>query len=123
MSNVDVSILLSNKFNEFQAPMQEIKSQRVIMSGIMEEMKQQSQLIRENLIERGKTRQEVTSKHERQFSNELEGQHYENLWEVGEFHRSPMQVEVRYLPPHRREGGTLTNVAEERPNASRATTP
>ena len=34
-----------------------------------------------------------------------------------------MQVEVRYLPPHRREGGTSKNVARERPNAARATTP
>ena len=93
------------------------------MSAIMEEMKQKSQLIRENLIERGKTRQEVASKHERQFSNELGEQHSENLWEVGEFHRSPMQAEVRYLPPHRREGGTLTNVARERPNVAIATTP
>ena len=33
-----------------------------------------------------------------------------------------MQAEVRYLPPHRREGGTLENVAGERPNAARATT-
>ena len=34
-----------------------------------------------------------------------------------------MQVEARYPYPHRREGGTLENVAEERPNAARATTP
>ena len=34
-----------------------------------------------------------------------------------------MQIEARYLPPHRREGGTLENVAGERPNATRATTP
>ena len=34
-----------------------------------------------------------------------------------------MQVEVRYLPPHRREGGTLENVARERLNVARATTP
>ena len=32
-----------------------------------------------------------------------------------------MQVEVRYLSPHRREGGTLENVARERLNAARAT--
>ena len=34
-----------------------------------------------------------------------------------------MQVEARYLPPHMREGGTLENVAEERPNATKATAP
>ena len=34
-----------------------------------------------------------------------------------------MQVEVRYLPPHRREGGTLENVAEERPNVAKTITP
>ena len=34
-----------------------------------------------------------------------------------------MQVEARYLPPHRGEGGTLENVAWEKPNAARATTP
>ena len=34
-----------------------------------------------------------------------------------------MQVEVRYLPPHEREGGTLENVAWERPNATRVTAP
>ena len=33
-----------------------------------------------------------------------------------------MQAEVRYLPPHRRDEGTLENVAGERPNASRTTT-
>ena len=30
-----------------------------------------------------------------------------------------MQVEIRYLPPHRREGDTMENVAGERPNATR----
>ena len=34
-----------------------------------------------------------------------------------------MLVEVRYLPLHRREGGTLENVAGERPNAVRAIVP
>ena len=34
-----------------------------------------------------------------------------------------MQAEVRYLPPHRGEGGSLKNVVEERPNATRTTTP
>ena len=103
--------------------MQEIKSQRMIMISFMEEMKQESQFILENHRERGQLMQEVASKPERQFSNELRGQHYENLREAGEFHRSPMQVEARYLPPHRREGGNLENVVGERPNAARATTP
>ena len=64
----------------------------------------------------------MASKPERQFSNELGGRHYENLREADEFHHSPMQVEARYLPPRRREDGTLENVAGERPNAARATT-
>ena len=34
-----------------------------------------------------------------------------------------MQVEVRYLLPHMREGGTLENIARERPNAAKVTTP
>ena len=34
-----------------------------------------------------------------------------------------MQAEVSYLPPHRREGATLENVAGERPNVARTTTP
>ena len=34
-----------------------------------------------------------------------------------------MQAEVRYLPPHRREGGTMENVAGERPNVARTTAP
>ena len=34
-----------------------------------------------------------------------------------------MQVEVRYLPPYRREGGTLENIVGERPNPATATTP
>ena len=46
-----------------------------------------------------------------------------NLREANEFHRSPMQTEARYLPPHRREGGTQENVAGERPNAARAIAP
>ena len=46
-----------------------------------------------------------------------------NLREASEFHRSPMQAEARYLPPHRTEGGTLKNVVRERPNVARATTP
>ena len=37
--NVDVPILFSNNSNEFQAFMQEIKSHRVVMTAIMEEMK------------------------------------------------------------------------------------
>ena len=64
------------------------------------------------------TRQEVVSKPERQFSNELRGQYSDNLRGAGEFHRLPMKEEVRYLPPHMREGGTLENVARERPNAA-----
>ena len=71
----------------------------------------------------GQPRQEVASKPKGQFFNKLEGQHSKNLREDGEFHRSPMQAEARYLPFHRREGGTLENVAKERPNATRATTP
>ena len=34
-----------------------------------------------------------------------------------------MYAEARYLPPHRREGGTLENVAGERPNVARAISP
>ena len=34
-----------------------------------------------------------------------------------------MQAEVRYLSPYRREGGTLENVAGERPNATITTAP
>ena len=94
-SNVDVSILFSNNFNEFQALMQEIKSQRMIMTNFIEEMKQQSQSILENLREKGQPRQEIASKPKRKFSNELRGQHSENLREAGEYHRSPMQAEVR----------------------------
>ena len=43
------------------------------MTAVMEELKQQSQFMRENLIERRKPRQKVASKLERQFSNELGG--------------------------------------------------
>ena len=34
-----------------------------------------------------------------------------------------MPIEARYLLPHRRDCGTLENVAGERPNVARATTP
>ena len=94
--------------------MQKIKSQRVVMTTIMEEIKY--------FREREKTRQEVASKPKRQFSNELRGgggaQYFDNLGRASEFHRLPMQAEVRYLPSHRKEGGTLNNVAGERPNAA-----
>ena len=80
--NVDVPILFFNNFNEFQTLMQEIKSQ----TAFMEEMKQQSQSILENLREMGQPRQEVASKPERQISNKLGGQHSKNLQEAGEFH-------------------------------------
>ena len=50
---MDVPILFSNNFNEFQALMKEIKSQRMIMTGFMEEMKQQSQSILKNLRKGG----------------------------------------------------------------------
>ena len=43
------------------------------MTAFMEEIKQQSQSNPRNLRERGQPRQEVASKPERQFSNELEG--------------------------------------------------
>ena len=39
------------------------------MTVFVEEMKHQSQSILENLREKGQLRQEVASKHERQFSN------------------------------------------------------
>ena len=51
--NVDVPIVFSNNSSEFQALLQEIKSQRVIMTIIMEEMKQQFQSILENFREKG----------------------------------------------------------------------
>ena len=53
-----------------------------------------------------------------QFSNELRGQHSKNMQGVGEFHHSPMQVEVRCHSPYRREGGTLKNVAGVITNAT-----
>ena len=93
------------------------------MTAFMEEMKHQSQSNLENLIERGQPRQEVASKLERQFSNELGGQYSDNLQGVGEFQCLPMQAKVRYLPPQRREGRTLENVVGERPNAARTTAP
>ena len=34
-----------------------------------------------------------------------------------------MQIEVRYLPSYKREGGTLENVAWERPNGARTVAP
>ena len=34
-----------------------------------------------------------------------------------------MQVEVRYFPSHKREGGTLENIVGERPNAAKTITP
>ena len=58
-------IHFSNKFNEFQAFMQEIKSHRGAMTAILEEMKY--------FREREQTRQEVVSKNKRQFYNELGG--------------------------------------------------
>ena len=58
---MDVPILFSNNFNEFQAFMQEIKSQRVAMTTIMKEMKY--------FRGREQTRKEVASKPGRQFSN------------------------------------------------------
>ena len=45
----------------------------MIMTTFMEEMKQQTKSILENLREKGQLRQEVASKPERQFSNELGG--------------------------------------------------
>ena len=63
VGNVDVLILFFNNSNEFKAFMQEIKSERVVMIAIMEEMKY--------FRERKQTRQEVASKPERQFCNEL----------------------------------------------------
>ena len=77
--NVNVPIIFSNNFNEFHALMQEIKSHRVIMTSFMKEMKQQYQSIPENLRERGQQRWEVAFKPERQFSNELGGQHSKYL--------------------------------------------
>ena len=114
-------ILFSLNSNEFQALVQELKSQQVIMTSFMEEMKQQSQSNLENLRERGQPRQEVGSKPKRKFSNELEGQYFDNLRRAREFHCSPLQVEVRYLTPHKRDGGTLENVVGEIPNIAKTT--
>ena len=111
--NVDVPILFSNNSNEFQAFMQEKKSHRVVMTAILEEIKY--------FREREQTRQEVASKPERQFFNELRGQYSNNLRGAGEFHRLPTQVDVRYLSPHKREEGTLENVVGERPTTARTT--
>ena len=87
----------------------------------MEEMKQQSQYNLESLRERRQSMQEVS--YERQFSNELRGQYSDNLRGAGEFHHSPMQAEVIYIPIHRKEGGTQENIAGERPNAARTIAP
>ena len=114
-----VPILFSLNSNEIQALMQELKSLRVIRTSFMEEMKQQSQYNLKNLREMEQSRQEVAS--ERQFSNELRGQYFDNLRGASESHHLPMHAEVRYLPPHKREGGTLDNIARERPNVARTT--
>ena len=74
-SNVGVPILFSDNFYEFQALMQEIKSQGMIMTAFMEEMRHQYQFISEDLRGKGQPRQGVSSKPERQFSNELRGRH------------------------------------------------
>ena len=87
---MDVPVIFSNNSNEFQAFMQELKSHRVIVTAFMEEMKYQSQHNLENLRERVQLRQEVASKLERQFSNELGGQYSDNLRGAGEFHCLPM---------------------------------
>ena len=58
-------ILFFNNSNEFMVFMQEIKSHRVVMTVIMEEIKY--------FKEREQTRQEVASKPERQLSNEIGG--------------------------------------------------
>ena len=120
---MDVPILFSNNSNKFKALILEIKSQRVIMTAFLEEMKQQFQSILENLGENRQPRQEVASKTKRKFSRELGGKHSENLREAGKFHRSPMHTEVRYLSPHWRNGGTLENIVGERPNVAMAITP
>ena len=54
----------------------------MVMIAIMEEIK--------CFREREQTRQEVSSKSERQFSNELKGHYSDNLRGAGEFHRLPM---------------------------------
>ena len=71
---MDVPILLSINSNDFQALIQELKSQRMIRTTFMEEMKQQqSQSILENLRQMGKPRKKVASKLGRQYSNKLRG--------------------------------------------------
>ena len=95
--------------------MQEINSHQVVMTTILEEMM--------CFRERKQTRQEVASKPEIRFSNELGGQYSNNLRGASEFHLLPMQAKVRYLPYHRKEGSTLENVAGERPNVTKTTTP
>ena len=85
-------------------------------------MKQQSQSILENFRERGQPRQEAISLKDNFLMNSG-GQYSENLREAGEFHLSPMHAEVRYLPPYRREGGTLENIVGERPNVAKDTAP
>ena len=70
---MDVLIIFSLNSNEFQALMQELKSQQVIMTAFMEEMKQQSRSNLKNLRERGQPKNKVASKPKRQFSNELGG--------------------------------------------------
>ena len=61
----------------------------------------------------GQQRQEVASQPTRQLFDGLAEQHPRNLQEEGGYHRSSIQVENRYLPPHRREDGTSTNVNGE----------
>ena len=121
VGNTKVFIIFSNNSDEFQAFMQESKSHQVIMTAFLEEMKQQSQYNLEKLREKGQSRQEVA--YERQFSNELRGWYSDNLRGASEFHRLPMQAEFRYLPPHKRERGTLENITGERLNAARSIAP
>ena len=55
----------------------------------------------------------------RQLSIELGGQLPRNFQEAEGSHRSPRQVESRYLPLHRREEGTSTNYNGEHSNPVR----
>ena len=94
----------------------EIERAKIVVEEIKQQSQSQGKILEVILGVVGQHSQEVAFGSTRQLSGELGGQHLMNFHEASESHCSLVQVENRYLPPHRRENGSSTNVNGEHSN-------
>ena len=125
------SLIISQRFEaqmvkQAKAIVEQVQQTKAMVDGLTQQSQSHVKILEAIfgvLREMKQNRREVASQPTRQLSDELGGQHPRNFHETCESHRLPIHGENRYLPSHRRDERTLTNVNGERSNLVRIMAP